>query len=75
MGSPGATGGSGLPRPASLRIGAGRWPAVERGRRAAVHRQARGAFVWLPAEEPGRGVAAIVVRPCFVAPGNGRTRG
>ena len=119
MGGLGATGGSGLPRPAGLRIGAGRlpaverrrriaihrpargafvwlpavergrrvavhrpargafvWlPAVERGRRVAVHRPARGAFVWLPAEEQGRRVAAVVVRPCFVAPGNGRTRG
>ena len=119
MGGLGATGGSGLPRPAGLRIGAGRLPAVERRRRIAVYRQARGAFVWLPAEErgcrvaahrpargafvwlpaeergcrvavhrPARGafmwlpaeergrrVAAVVVRPCFVAPGNGRTRG
>ena len=75
MGGLGATGGSGLPRPVGLRIGAGRLPAVERGRRVAVHRQARGAFVWLPAEEQGRRVAAVVVRPCFVAPGNGRTRG
>lgn len=75
MGGLGATGGSGLPRPAGLRIGAGRLPAVERGRRVAVHRPARGAFVWLPAEEQGRRVAAVVVRTCFVAPGNGRTRG
>ena len=75
MGGLGATGGSGLPRPAGLRIGAGRLPAVERRRRIAVHRQARGAFVWLPAVERGRRIAAVVVRPCFVAPGNGRTRG
>ena len=75
MGGLGATGGSGLPRPAGLRIGAGRLPAVERRRRIAVHRPACGAFVWLPAVEQGRRVAAVVVRPCFVAPGNGRTRG
>lgn len=53
MGGLGATGGSGLPRPAGLRASAGR----------------------LPAEEQGRRVAAVVVRTCFVAPGNGRTRG
>lgn len=36
MGGLAAIGGSGLPGPASLRIGARRWPAVGRGRRAAA---------------------------------------
>ena len=36
MGGLAAIGGSGLPGPASLRIGAGRWPAAGRGRRAAA---------------------------------------
>ena len=36
MGGLAAIGGSGLPGPASLRIGAGRWPEAGRGRRAAA---------------------------------------
>ena len=36
MGGLAAIGGSGPPGPASLRIGAGRWPAVGWGRRAAA---------------------------------------